>query len=437
MKRYVIVGMGAAGVSAAETIRQQDPAGEISVISAEEEGYYSRPALAYFLSKEISKKSLHPFTKLDFTERNIETFHNYVIDIDPQQKEIKFRNGDSSSYDSLLLAPGAKAIHPEIKGVDFDGVVYLDSFSETKKIIKKVRRGKNAVVVGGGITALEIVEGLLARKMKVHFLLRGNLYWNRVLDKTESELILERLAHDGVVIHKNTEIAEIIGENDQVSEVITKAGDTIPASMVAFAIGISPRTQLAATAGIDIQRGIIVNQYMETNQESIYAAGDAAEIYDPLTSGWIVDSLWPIARQQGAIAGQNMTGKKEPYLRQIPINVTRLAGLTTTIIGRVGNSAPDDECNIVRGESETWQLLPDAIVCQNNFDVNRLRIMVGPETILGAVLIGDQSLSQVLEELVVNKVNIDPIRDLLLQSGVNLGELLINYWKEWKVSHAN
>lgn len=436
MKRYVIVGMGPAGIAAAETIRHQDPAAEIIVISAEKEGYYSRPALAYYLSKELNKNSLYPFTKSDFTKLNIQISHNYVVNIYPDTHRIMFKNGKFMSYERLLLAPGARANRPQIEGVDLKGVIYLDSFAQTKKIIRMTRRGKTAVVVGGGITALEIVEGLRARKMNVHFFLRGNLYWNRVLDPTESEIILNRLKHDGVIIHENTEVVEITRKKEKVSQVKTNTGDVIPVDLVAFAIGITPRTQLAISSGLDTQRGISVNQYMETSQESIYAAGDAAEIFDPDTSSWIVDSLWHIARQQGVIAGLNMAGINKPYIRRIPVNVTRLAGLTTTIIGRVGNSVPDDECTIVRGESETWQLLPDAVACQNNFEVNRLRIMLGTETILGAILIGDQSLSLALEELITQKIDITPIRDHLLSPGVNLGEVLINYWENRKEPHA-
>lgn len=169
MKRYVIIGMGAAGIAAAETIREKDPQGEIIVISAEKEGYYSRPALAYYLSKELNKSSLYPFKKADFVNLNIQFSHNNMVNIFPDKRKIMFKDGNYLSYDRLLLAPGAKAKRPKIKGADLEGVVYLDSYAQTNLIIKKARRGKNAVVVGVGITALEIVEGLIARKMNVHF----------------------------------------------------------------------------------------------------------------------------------------------------------------------------------------------------------------------------------------------------------------------------
>ncbi len=154
-------------------------------------------------------------------------------------------------------------------------------------------------------------------------------------------------------------------------------------------------------------------------------------------NNWILDSLWPIARHQGLIAGENMAGYPRPYIRQAPLNVTRLAGLTTTIIGMVGSAASNDECQIIRGESESWQLLPDAVVCQNNFEVNRLRLMVGQEQILGAVLMGDQSLSRTLEDLITKQVQIGSIREDLISPDANLGEILVQFWENWKINNEN
>ncbi len=429
MKRYLIVGSGAAGYAAAGTIRRHDPSGEIIIFSAEEAGYYSRPALAYYLSREINKKSLFPLNRTDLEKQNINLEHKLITDINPEEKTIIDSKQMKMAYDKLLLATGAVAVSPEIEGHSLDGVVYLDSLAQTVQMIRQSKRGKKALVVGGGITALEIVEGLLARRMEVHFLLRGSRYWNRVLDQQESELILSRLAAEGVRIHKNTEVTKLDGRKGKLEAAYLSTGEKISTNLAAFAIGIRPRTKLASAAGLTVERGIRVNQFMETSRESIYAAGDVAEVYDPNTGNWALDSLWPIARQHGIIAGKNMAGIKEPIQRRSPINVTRLAGLTTTIIGRVGQPAPEDECQIVRGESESWQLMPDAVVCQNNFDVNRLRLMVGKDILLGALLMGDQSLSRILEDLIMNQTLITPIRDQLLSPGEDIRSILINYWQ--------
>ena len=437
MTRYVILGTGAAGIEAAVTIRQHDQNGEIICVSAETAGYYSRPGLAYYLSKELGEKSLYPFSDQDFKSKNITLYHNTATRIDHTKKEVEFHDNKTLQYDRLLLALGAKAVHPDVEGINLDGVVYLDSMTQTKSMIKKSRRGKSAVVVGGGITALEIVEGLKARKMKVNFFLRKEHYWNHVLDNIESQLVLNSLEHDGVIIHRNTELKKINGNRGKVNGVITKDDRQIQAGMIAFAIGVRPRTELAAASGLNFNRGIQVNQFMETNQRDIYAAGDAVEVYDPLSGNWVVDSLWHIAREQGKTAGLNMVRQRSPYQRRSPVNVTRLAGITTTIIGRVGSRAPGDEYQIVRGESETWQEMPEAVVCQNNFKINRLRVMVGDTKLVGAVLMGDQSLSQPLEDLVANEVDISSIRQALLVPGANLGSILHSYWTDWRTDHAN
>jgi nitrite reductase (NADH) large subunit len=438
MTRYVILGAGAAGIAAAETIRKQDASGEIICVSAEQAGYYSRPGLAYYLSKELGRKSLFPFNKDDFERRGIKLYVNTAAQIDVERQEVIFRDQKRVRYDRLLLALGARAVRPEIEGADLEGVVYLDSLAQTDWMIKKARRARRAVVVGGGITALEIVEGLQARGVKVHFFLRGEQYWGRVLDEIESRLVLNRLQHEGVVIHQRTELERLVEKRGKVAAVLTKDGREIKTEMAAFAIGVRPRKQLAVDSELEVGRGIRVNEYLETSAPGVYAAGDVAEMYDPAADKWVVDSLWNLARSQGIVAGLNMTGEKTAYLRSSPLNVTRLAGLTTTIIGRVGTADPvEDEYAIVRGESETWQQMPDAVVCQNDFEVNRLRIMVGEKHLIGAVLMGDQTLSQPLEELVAEQVDISPIRSQLVDSGADLGGLLLETWNQWRNTDAH
>lgn len=436
-RRYVILGMGAAGIAAAEAIRSQDKQGEIICVSAEKEGYYSRPGLAYYLNKELAVKSLFPFTQRDLQNRGIRQLHMTATQLDTEKKEVIFHGGKRLRYDRVLLALGAEAVQPKLEGVDLDGVVYLDSYAQTQLMARKARWQKRAVVVGGGITALEIVEGLMARGVKVDFFIRGERYWNRVLDVIESKIIQRRLREEGVRVHLNTQLARVLGRSGKVVGVETQDGRRISTKMVAFAIGVRPRLGLAKASGLEVGRGVRVNPYMQSSQPDVYAAGDVAEVFDPESGEWIVDSLWPIARQQGMTAGWNMAGKQTPYRRQSPLNVTRLTGVTTTIIGKVGTGEPDDEFSIVRGESETWQQRPDAVVCQNRSDVNRVRILVGEQKLLGALLMGDQGLSRPLEELVAAEADITPIRTALTQPGSDLRQIIFAYWQDWRRTHAN
>jgi hypothetical protein len=131
-----------------------------------------------------------------------------------------------------------------------------------------------------------------------------------------------------------------------------------------------------------------------------------------------------------------MAGGASPYIKSVPFNVTRLAGLTTTIIGTVGRGSDADLVGIARGDSETWRQLPDAIAAQSDFEVNRLRVMVGQQHIIGAIVMGDQILSQPLRQLVARRVDITPIRSHLLQPQAKLGELIADFWSQWSAQHG-
>jgi NAD(P)H-nitrite reductase large subunit len=436
MRRYAIIGSGVAGISAAEAIRSQDSKGEILIFGDEQAGYYSRPGLAYYLTGELSEEQLLPYKNKDYEILNARRIHASVTRAHPLQYRLELADGSIVTYDRLLIATGASAATVRIPGKDLQGVVKLDNLNDARRIIKLARRARTGVVVGGGITALEIVEGLLARGVKTNYFLRGNRYWSNVLDEIESRIVEHRLKEEGVAIHYHTELVEILGKRGRVIGVRTKDGRQIKCSLVAIAIGIRPRVELAMAAGIDTDRGILVNEYMQSSVPNVFAAGDVAQVYDPFTGKSTVDSLWGPAREQGAAAGLNMVGKAKPYLRAIPFNVTRLANLTTTIIGTVGHGSDDDLVGIIRGDSETWRQLPDAIAAQSDFDVNRLRIMVGEDTILGAIVIGDQTLSKPLHQLVSQQVDISSIRAQILQPEAPLADVLADFYTHWTNEYA-
>ena len=435
--RFLIIGSGAAGIAAAESIRAVDAAAEIVLLSPEKSGYYSRPGLAYYLTGEVNEKQLFPFSQQDFDALGVHPQVALVKKILPDEHLVELHDIGYLGYDRLLVATGASAARVDIPGSNLKGVVKLDNISDARSILAQARRRRTAVVVGGGITALEIVEGLVARGVKTHYFLRGDRYWHNVLDETESRIVERRLQEHGVHIHYRTEVDEILSRKGQVAGVRTQAGEMLRCNMVAIAIGIRPRINLARESGLKVERGILVDEHLRTSAADIFAAGDVAQVYDPFTGKYIIDSLWGPARQQGAIAGRNMAGCREKYIKTVAFNVTRLAGLTTTIIGTVGKGKDDDLIGIARGDSETWRQLPDAIIAQQNFDVNRLRLMLGENTILGAIVMGDQTLSQPLQRLVADKVNISSIRSRLLEPGAPVADLIAEFWTDRRNEHAS
>jgi len=426
--KYVIVGSGVAGIAAIEAIRSVDAAGEIIMVGDDPHGFYSRPGLAYYLTGELHDKALFPRTAEDYRRMNFRSVKGRVTRIVRDQHLLELESQASLSYDRLMIAVGAQAVPLEVPGANLEGVLKLDHMEDAKRILKFARRGKTAVVVGGGITALELAEGLLSRGMKVHYLLRGNRYWSNVLDEQESKIVEHRLKEEGVKLHHHAEVIEVTGKNNHVGGVHLLDGKTLKCDLVAYAIGIRPRVELAKRAELAVDRGILVNEYLQTNDPDIFAAGDVAQAYDPTTGRSVLDSLWGPARQQGYVAGLNMAGKKTAYLKSIPFNVTRLAGLTTTIIGTVGRGRDNDVVGITRGDSETWRQLPDALVAQTGFEVNRLRLVVGEKTLLGAIVMGDQKLSLPLENIISGNVDISPIRERLLSPDAKAGDVIAEFW---------
>jgi NADPH-dependent 2,4-dienoyl-CoA reductase/sulfur reductase-like enzyme len=292
------------------------------------------------------------------------------------------------------------------------------------------------VVVGGGITALEIVEGLRARRVRPHYFMRRDRYWSSVLDKTESRIVEHRLAQEGVQIHYRTELAEILGKRGHVVGVRTQDGQQIKCQIVAIAIGVRPNRALADAAGLKTDRGILVDETLQTSAPDVFAAGDVAQVFDPFSGQAILDTLWSVAVAQGRIAGQNMAGQTVAYRKDVPFNVTRLAGLTTTIIGTVGHDTDEDLVGIARGDSETWRQLPDAVAAQADFEVNRLRVLVGKQNLLGGVVMGDQTLSRPLHQLIARQVDITSIHGRLLQSNAPIADIIADFWTQWRQRHA-
>lgn len=425
---YVIIGFGVAGIAAIEAIRSVDSVSNVTLIGDDPYGFYSRPGLAYYLTGELHDKALFPRTEADLHKLNFRYIKGKVTKISCAEHILELANQSKISYDRLLIAVGARAMPLEVPGAELEGVLKLDHMSDAKLILKQARRGKTAIVLGGGITALELVEGLLSRGMKVHYLLRGDRYWSNVLDEQESRIVEHRLREEGVTLHHHAEIIEVTGRSGRVAGVRLLNGPMLKCDLVAYAIGICPRLELAKQTGLKIDRGILVNEYLQTSDPDIFAAGDVAQVYDPMSGRSILDSLWAPARQQGHTAGLNMAGRKTAYVKAPPFNVTRLAGLTTTIIGTVGRGRDDDLVGIARGDSETWRQLPDSMVAQTGFEVNRLRLLVGEKTLLGAIVMGDQNLSFPLEKIISENVDISPIREKLLMPNARVSDVIAEFW---------
>lgn len=432
-RRYVLVGHGPASLAAGEAIRRREAQAEIVIVGEEPHPFYSRPGLAYYLAGIIPEAQLRSRPEVDYRDLGLRKVTARAVGLQPAEHRLLLADGRALTYDRLLLAVGARAIRPRLPGIDLRGVVTLDTLDDARRIVALARRARRAIVVGGGITALELAEGLAARGVETHYLLRRDRYWPNVLDADESDLVEGRLEEEGIRLHHHTNLTAILGRGGKVVGAELDPGGRTACDLVAVAIGIAPRIELAEAGGLQVGRGILVDPYLATSAEGVFAAGDVAEVVDPDTGTHVLDSLWWLAIEQGRAAGEAMAGHRRPYRKGTPFNVTRIGGLTTTVMGCVGQAGPDlDLVGIARGDSEVWRRPAQAEAVEADEEASRLRVLVGQEHILGAVVMGDQRASRPLQDLIARRVDIRPVRQRLLDSRQDLRPLLEASWQAWR-----
>jgi NADPH-dependent 2,4-dienoyl-CoA reductase/sulfur reductase-like enzyme len=414
-RRYVIVGNGAAGLAAAETIRRNDDAADIRIVGGENHQFYSRPGLAYLLTGSIPESSLFSRPDADYRRHGIQRTVGMVEGIERNAHRLLLANGQALRYDRLLLAVGSRAVRPPTPGMDLQGVVTLDNLDDTRALIRLARSAKRACVVGGGITALELAEGLAARGVETHYLMRGDRYWGSVLDPHESALVEERLLEDGIRIHREVEVGRVIGRHGKVVAVETNTAKQVPCDLLAVAIGTQPRVELAQAAGLETGRGIWTDAAFRTGDPDIFAAGDVAEMLDAKTGKRGLEALWSVAMEHGRIAGANMAGGEQHYRKPAPFNVTKIGGVTTTLIGAVGTGRGEaDLVTLARGDSQAWRERLDAFAVVADRGADHMRLVLGEDRIMGAVVMGDQAFSRPLQHLIRERVDIRWVRDRLI-----------------------
>ncbi len=440
---FVIIGNGPAGLSAAEEIRRRDDQARITILTPEPYLFYSRPGLAYYLSGEIPWQQVIARDEAYYREHRFDLVHQACERILPDAHEVVLADGRRLRYDRLLIATGSKAVPAPFPGAALDGVVYLDTLDQARDIVKRTRKAKRAVVVGGGITALELVEGFHARGVHVHYLLRRDRYWSALLSEEESRIIETRLEEMGVDIHRRCQVQALEGKKGRVQRALLSTGESIKCDLVGVAIGVRPNIRLAKEAGLRCDRGVLVDEYLRTSDPDIFAAGDVAQIRDRWSGEYRTDSLWPSALASGRAAGANMVGANEPYEKKVPFNVARLCGIMLTAIGQAAaRRSPDEkDLEISRGSSQVWTAMPAAqyVRLLRSKGADSVRLLVRDGILVGALILGDQSLATPLIDLIGAGVDVSPILPQLQDPSIPLTDSLVPFWRAWKArkeSHA-
>jgi NAD(P)H-nitrite reductase large subunit/rubredoxin len=328
LKKFIIIGGGPAGIEAAKTIRSHNKAAKIWLFSEESHLFYSRIHLSTFISdtSEITDITIYPQSWYDEQEINFRQDIR-ITEIHPKKRQIRDENNKTYSYDKLILAIGAEPFLPPIKGLEKKEIYSLRHLKDALEIRQGLPSVKNAVVVGGGILGIEVAAGLNKLGIQTHIIETLPFLMNRQLDEAGAAVLEQILSQRGLQIHLSQKVQTFAGKA-QVEEVVLSSDVRIPTDMVIMTTGVTPRTDWLSGAGLNINRGIIVNEYMETNIKDIYAAGDVAEFQEQFYG------IWPAAVDQGIIAGLNAAGITTEYKGTTPLHILKVAGLEMTSIGQ-------------------------------------------------------------------------------------------------------
>lgn len=304
---YAIIGNGAAGISAAQAIRERDKTGSIYMISNEEYPSYNRPMLTKSLVAGLDAEQIAVQEPSWYEENNIcQLLGKDVTSIDTEKKEIHTADGAKFKYTKLIYALGSECFIPPIAGADQPEVIAIRRLSDTQKIAELLPQTKEVVVIGGGVLGLEAAWELKKAGCRVTVLELAPRLMGRQLDEGAGEMIKAVSEAQGIAIHTGVQIEAIEGDG-HVTGVRLGDGQVFPAQMVIMSCGVRANTTIAKAAGIETDRAVVVNNRMETNAEDVYACGDCAQFEG------INYAIWPQAVEEGRVAGANAAGEALEY----------------------------------------------------------------------------------------------------------------------------
>ena len=313
--RYVIIGNGFAGTTAAEQLRKADAACSITMFTDEPYTLYNRIALPPLLRKQVTEQKVIIRDQAWHDKNAIELLLETPVDKIVAEEKHVIAAGKSYPYDALLVATGGRPNKPEFPGAPGAANVYnFQYMSDTLAISQQLETAKAAVAVGGSFIAYELAEAFAKRGMETHWVLRGPRFLRRMLDEVAGEMVDNAAKTDGVHMHYNDEVRELVRSNGVVTKVITTSGAQIEAQCYGFGLGLTMNTEILEGTGVEVTpNGIVCDDRLETNVKGIYAAGDIADFYDPILEMRYRMGTWNNAGAHGKVVAVNMAGGDQRY----------------------------------------------------------------------------------------------------------------------------
>ena len=406
--KYLIVGGGIAGTTAAEVIRQNDASGSVAIISDEPYPLYSR----VLLSKPSFLLGKKPFDQIWLKDKSWYVKNKIVLlagktatALDPANKIVSLGAGSKIGYERLLLALGVRARPWTVPGAQKREIFYLRTLADAQKLSVAIKDKKHAVVIGSGCVSFETLAVLREAGIEVTTVMLEKYFWEPMLDETGGRMAEKALLAAGVELLPQAEVQEVLG-GESVEGVILKNGRKIDCEMIICGIGVSYPTEWLKEAGVKVNKGVLANEYLETSIPDIWTAGDVAEFNDLVLKETLLLGNWLNACEQGRIAGLNMTGKKEP-LKLVSFYISQAFGVTVAFTGDI-------------------RLLPERrSISRGSPEINSYgRLLTRENQIIGATLVNRIAELGTITKLIRNNIDISAKEQELADPNFDLQRLL-------------
>lgn len=345
MYDYLIIGNGIAGLSATEEIRKKDPQGKILIVSEEKPSTYWRTRLSDLISKDFTDDEIFVKKEPWYNERKIEERLSTKVErIDPEKRIAHLAGGEEVEFKKALIATGARAFVPPITNVDSKGVFAIRTVDDLRSFKEYVSDKKEVVVIGGGILGLEAAFSAQKLGLNITVIESFDYLLARQLDRELSEKLEENLNNMGITTYTGKNTQEILTKDGAVCGVKLADGTEIPADAIMVQAGIRSNIKMAQESGLETDRGVMVNDHLETSYEGIFAAGDCAQI------GQFTIGLWTSSQEMGKIAGHNMTGDSESYKQPKPFSTLMLGDIKLFSAGMNSGEGIEEEKKEIDGK---------------------------------------------------------------------------------------
>ncbi|MEE4193755.1 MAG: FAD-dependent oxidoreductase, partial [Anaerolineae bacterium] len=391
-----------AGVTAATEIRKMDPAAQVSIYTKEAYPYYYRPKLWEIIAGNATQEEIYYRQLSWYADQGIQLHLNTTVEqLDAGAKTLTLDTGEVVSYDRLLIAAGSHCFVPPVKGADLPNVFSLRNMDDTKAIVECADRSKEAVLIGGGLLGLETAKALSDRGLHVSVVEFFPILLPRQLDAEGAAVLTHHLEGFGMTLLTD-QVTESITQNESKLHVSLKSGIELDADMVIFSTGIRSNCGVWQAAGVETNRGLLVNEFMETNLPDVFAAGDVAEFEG------IVYGIIPVAREQAKAAAQNMVkDRSSVYPGTVPSTRLKIAGLAFNALGESTLEGADvTVLRLSKPQEKRYE---------------RLAIKGGK--VVGAIVFGDNSRSSAFKNLISDGTDVSAVQDQLFDDGFDLKSL--------------